>query len=440
MASTRSLAGLRRRNPLPTGTLAVGLGLFIAGVSAYGFLLVVNHSLSSTRYSALATFWALLFVSGNGIYMPFEQTLSRAIAARRVRGDGGLPVMLRAALIGTGLTAALVVAVLLAAAPISRALFAGDTTLVAGYAIGLVAYLLQFLARGALAGNGRFIPYGTLLALEGLLRVAFCVVLGLAHVRSTGPYGLALVVASLIAFALAVVGRRGLLTRGSQTSWPEVTNALGFLLVGSLCVQFLLSIGTVAVQFIVYVLHLTSRQAAAGSFLNSRVIAYIPIFLFQALQAAMLPRLSALAAAGRYDDFRDLVRQLLLVVIAVGVLTLLGFAALGPPVTGRLFKGSLSNLDFALLSLSCTGFMVGQVFGQSLIALTAYRRVAAGWTAGAAVFVVLTWLIQPLFLRVELGLLFGSIAAVTVMAAMLVPLLRFRHTADTENRIAAAET
>jgi len=268
----------------------------------------------------------------------------------------------------------------------------------------------------------------------------FCVGLAVLHVTSVGPYGLALVVASYIAFAVAVFGQRGLLLPGAPASWAEVTSTLWFLLIGSVFVQFLLSIGTAAVKLIVYVQHLTSQNSAAGAFLNSRVIAYIPIFLFQALQAAMLPRLAALSAANRYAEFRALVRQLLLIVGAVGVVTLAGFAGLGPAVTGRLFKGSLGSLDFALLSASCTGFMIGQVFGQSLIALQAYRRVAAGWTAGATVFVLVTWLMQPLFLRVEVGLLLASITAVTVNATLLVPLLRSRHTVDTENRVLAAET
>src|SRR5919106_86866 len=41
VASVSPMAGLmeaaRRRNPLPTGTLAVGAGLLVSGLSAYGF-------------------------------------------------------------------------------------------------------------------------------------------------------------------------------------------------------------------------------------------------------------------------------------------------------------------------------------------------------------------------------------------------------------------
>src|SRR5438477_7217785 len=257
--------------------------------------------------------------------MPFEQTLSRTIAARRVRGDGGRPVVMRAALAGSGLTAVLIAILLIASSPIDRSLFDGDPLLLGSYAFGLVAYLLPCLARGALAGNGRFIPYGTLLGLEGVLRVGFCVGLWLLHVTTVGPYGLALVVASYIAFGVAVAGQRGLLSAGSPASWSEVTSTLWFLLVGSVFVQFLLSIGTAAVKLIVYILHLTSQNAAAGVFLQSRVIAYIPIFMFQALQAAMLPRLAAMSAANRYADFRHMVREMLLVVVGVGEVTLIGF-------------------------------------------------------------------------------------------------------------------
>jgi O-antigen/teichoic acid export membrane protein len=443
VASIRSLAGGLRRNPLSSGTLAVGIGLAVAGLSAYGFLVVVARALSGERYAALASFWALLFVCGNGFYMPFEQTISRAIAARRVRGEGGRPVVARAALIGGALTATLILIIVIAAGPLNRQVFRGDGLLLVALGLGLAGYLLQFTARGALAGNGRFKPYGIALGLEGSFRVVFCILLRVAGVHTAGPYGLALAVATYLSLAIAIAGQRGLLRPGSRAAWKEVSNALGFLLVGSVFVQFLLSIGTVVVQ----IFATDAQKAAAGQFLNARVIAYIPIFLFQALQAAMLPRLSALAAANRFTDFRVLIRQLMLVIGLVGLVTVVGFGALGPPVTSQLFgkPTPLSHLDFALLSASCTGFMLGQIFGQSLIALTGYRRVAAGWTAGGVTFVLVSLLgwdtsLPHLFLRVEVGLLAGAAMAVAVMSTLLAPLLRFRHTADTEKRIATAET
>jgi hypothetical protein len=73
------------------------------------------------------------------------------------------------------------------------------------------------------------------------------------------------------------------------------------------------------------------------------------------------------------------------------------------------------------------------------MSLSRYARVAAGWVAGAVAFVLVTALGTQVFLRVELGLLAGSVATVTLMAAMLIPLLRTHAAAtiDAEALIAA---
>jgi hypothetical protein len=94
----------------------------------------------------------------------------------------------------------------------------------------------------------------------------------------------------------------------------------------------------------------------------------------------------------------------------------------------------LSNLDFLLLSASCIGFIVTQVFGYGLISLAGYRRVAVGWLVGGVVFIVVAAVGSQLFLRVELGLLCGALASSVVMAALLLSLLRARDNLDTEPR------
>jgi hypothetical protein len=112
----------------------------------------------------------------------------------------------------------------------------------------------------------------------------------------------------------------------------------------------------------------------------------------------------------------------------LGAVAIVGFTLLGPTVTRILFGHGfeLSNLDFALLSASCIGFIFTQIFGYVLISLSGYRRVAMGWTFGAVVFFVVTATGSSLFLRVELGLLAGAVASSLAMAALLVPLLRER--------------
>jgi O-antigen/teichoic acid export membrane protein len=427
-----------RKLPLPAGTIPVAIGLALAGLTQYGFLIVAARALGQARFAPLSVFWALLFVAGPGFFIPLEQETGRAIAARRVRGEGGRPVVERAAVIGTVLAVVLIIVTLALAGPIDRRVFDGDPALLAGLVGGFAAYLCEFLARGALAGNGRFGAYGLLLGGEGALRVVFAAILAVIGVKVAGPYGASMIVASFLAIALAIVGRRGLFRHGPPASWSEVTNALGYLLIASVFTQLLLSVGAVAVQL----LATPAQESAAGRFQLSRIVAYVPIFLFQAVQSALLPRLSALAAAGRHGEFRSLLFRLLVLVGSLGVIAVAGFTILGPTVTRLLFGHGfeLTNLDFGLLSASCIGFIVTQVLGYALISLASYRRVATGWAAGGIIFIAVAALGSQLFLRVELGLLCGAIASSAVMAALLVSLLRDRDSLDTQPRIAEAHT
>src|SRR5580658_31085 len=277
-----------RKLPLPVGTIPVAVGLGLAGLMQYGFLVVAARALGQARFAPLSVFWALLFVCGPGFFLPLEQETGRAIAARRVRGEGGRPVFMRAALLGGILAVVLIVATLVFASPIDQHVFKGDPALLAGLVGGFAAYLCEFLARGALAGNARFGAYGVLLGGEGALRVAFAAVLAVIGVKTAGPYGISLIVASFVAIALATIGRRGLLRPGPPAPWGEITHALGFLLIASVFTQLLLSVGAVAVQL----LATPAQQTAAGRFQLSRIVAYVPIFLFQAVQSALLPELS----------------------------------------------------------------------------------------------------------------------------------------------------
>ena len=71
-------------------------------------------------------------------------------------------------------------------------------------------------------------------------------------------------------------------------------DSLGWLLVTSLFSAFAMNIGTIAVE----VLARPSEADRAGVFLSGLVIARIPLFLFQGIQALVLPKLSHQAASG----------------------------------------------------------------------------------------------------------------------------------------------
>jgi O-antigen/teichoic acid export membrane protein len=407
---------LADRNPLPAGALTVGIGLLLSGVCTYVFLAIAGHALTPLRYSAFAGFWALLFVVAPGIFLPLEQELGRAIAARRARGDGPGPVVLRCALMGGAFLAVLLAGALLAFNPIDSRLLGGDALLMVALLLGLTAYCAEHLARGTLSGNGRFPAYGILLGSEGVYRALFCGGLALAHVGSPGPYGMALAAGSFAAVATALARERGLLVEGSHATTAEVSTALGSLLVASLATQFLFNGGTLMVQ----ILAAPGEQHAAGTFLNGRVIAFVPLFLFQAVTAALLPRLSALRSHGNIREFRRTLSRLLLFVAVLGALAIAGAFVLGPAVLRLVFGPdfTLSGRDLALLAASCTMLMAAQALGQGLIATASYRGVVLGWLVGVLAFFAVVFAVHPLLLRVELALVAGGIAATAVMAAL----------------------
>ena len=86
--------------PLPDGTFAVGVGLLVAGVTTYLFQILAFRGLSKPDYGALNALWVFVFVLAPGIFLPVEQEVGRALAARRAHGIGGAPVIRRAGVIG----------------------------------------------------------------------------------------------------------------------------------------------------------------------------------------------------------------------------------------------------------------------------------------------------------------------------------------------------
>ena len=403
-------------SPLPPGALTVGAGLLVSGICTYAFLAITGHTLTPERYSAFAGFWAVLFVVAPGVFLPLEQELGRAIAARRARSAGSGPVLRRCALIGGAFLAALLLVGGLGFVSIDAHLLGADTVLMAALLLGLTAYCAEHIARGTLGGSGRFGAYGLLLGAEGIFRVLFCAVLAALHVRTPGPYGLAVVVASFAAVAAAIAGQRGLNAPGPPSASTEVTAALGSLLLASLATQFMFNGGTVVVQLLAP----PGERRAAGTFLNGRVLAFIPLFLFQAVTAALLPRLSALHSSDAQSEFRRTLVRLLLLVGVLGALSISGAFALGPLALRLVFGPAfrLTRVDLAILAAGCTALMTAQALGQGLIARCRFGAVVAGWMCGVAVFFGLVFALHPLLLRVEVALAGGGLAAAVVLGAL----------------------
>jgi O-antigen/teichoic acid export membrane protein len=411
------------RNAVPEGTFAVGAGLIVAGITAYGFQITAFRALDKLDYRALSGLWVLVFVAAPGFFLPLEQEVGRALADRRAKGVGGGPVVHRAAFLGSLLTAALIIAAFALGPVLVPSIFDGDALLLVCFAIALMTYAVQHLTRGTLSGNGRFRPYGEIMGVEGVLRVLPAIALWIAGVDQPVYYGLCLAIPPVLASLWALRGQHGLLTPGPPSPYSELSTNLTFLFIGSVLAQAL----SYAAFLTATVLASTkAEETAVADFIVGLFLARIPILLFQAVQAALLPKLASLAGAGRDDDFRSGLRKLILVVVGIGVIGVVAGFTLGPWAGQILFgdKFTLGHRDLALLAAGSGAFILALTLAQALIALMGHARAAAAFALGIVGFAIVTALESDLFLRVELGYLAGSLIAAAAMAVFLVARMR----------------
>lgn len=406
-----------RGGPLPPGALVIGAALVFQGLSTYGFLVIANLALAHRPYSAFSALWALTFVAAPGLFLPLEQEVGRAASARRAAGLGAGPVVRRAMLLGGGLAAGVIVLAGAAEAPLTSVFFNGEGLLLLAFMVAVPSYTAYYLGRGTLAGAGRFGGYAAVLAVEGAVRIAAALVLLKAGVTSGGAYALVIGLPCLVGLAVVLPRQRGVAAPGPPAHWAELSTALGWLLVGSLLAQALMNVTPLAVK----ALFSSGDPAAAGRVLNGLIIARIPLFFFQAIQASLMPKLAADAAAGLFDDFRRLLERLLILLALVVAVSVAGMALLGPTVLQILFRSSrpLASGDLALLALGSEGMMFSFALAYASIALRGYRGATAGWAAGAAALVIALAVLPGALLRVEIAFCVGVWVSAAVMAAAL---------------------
>ncbi|HET9444259.1 MAG TPA: hypothetical protein VFO65_13095 [Acidimicrobiales bacterium] len=390
----------------------------VGGISTYGFFVVAGRALGPERYSSLSVLWTLVFFAAPGFLFPIEQEVSRAVSARRALGVGGGPVIRRAAVLGGSLVAGLVVLTLALSVLMVDHLFDGEVLLLVALAVALPLYGVIHLCRGAFSGRGRFTAYGFQLGGEGALRLVTALVLATAGVRSPGLYGVLIPLTAALAIGAVLARERNLLEPGPSASWSELSEALGWLLVGAVLAQGFVNASVPLVK----VLADDGEQKIAGQFQAGLIITRVPLFFFQAVQAALLPKLSGLAAAGRIADFRSGLRRLVVVIVALAVAATAGAFAIGPWVLRVAFGSDydkLTNIDLGWLALASGAFMLAQALSQALIALRSHAKAALGWVVAITVFAAGVVLGDGLLPRVELGLVTGSLAGVVAMAVLL---------------------
>jgi O-antigen/teichoic acid export membrane protein len=340
-------------------------------------------------------------------------------------------VVRRAAAAGALLCGGLITFVLLVEAALAlfgadglaESMFHGKNVLLPCLLLALATYAVQHLTRGTLSGNGRFGPYGLVLAAEGLYRIVPAALLYAAGVDNLLLYGLVFALPPVFASITALWRQHGLLEPGPEAPWSELSVNLGWLFGGSVFAQ-LLSYSPILG---ILVLADPAQRDVAADFIVGFFLARIPILLFQAVQAALLPKLAGLIGSGRHDDFKSGLTKLLALVAGIGVLGVLGAYVLGPTAGEILFgsKFTLDARDLALLAAGSGLFILALTLAQALIATMGHSRATFAWVAGNVAFWIIAVLAaHDLFLRVELGFVAGAGIAATAMAVFLVTRVR----------------
>ncbi|GIU83775.1 MAG: hypothetical protein KatS3mg008_0550 [Acidimicrobiales bacterium] len=383
------------------------------GVAIYVFLAMASHVLPEADYSLLAVLWVTLFAAGNGVMQPLEQELARAVSERRARDVGVRPVVEKAAALGLGFTAFVTVGLSVSSPWVLPRLFDGRVEMLLVLVLGLFSFAVVHMARGLLASHGRFRDYGTLFAVEGLSRPVVGAVLAAAAVTTAGAWGVLAAGAPLLAAAVSLRDPRPLLDEGPAASWTELSKALGWLLVGIASMALIVNGGVVAVKALAG----EEDRAAAGVFLNGLLIARSPLFLFQAVLASLLPRLSHMVGSERWDDFDAALGRLRRLLLVLGACGTLCAVAVGPILVRGVFgvDGELGGRDMGMLAVSAVLLMVAVAEGQGVIALSLHSRFATGWLAAFATFLVALTFSDDLYWRVETALVASAAVALSWM-------------------------
>ena len=400
---------------LPEGTLAIGGGLAVNGLAAYTFITISSRDLGAEAYTPIGLLWALSFLLGPGFFQPLEQETARIVASRSGQGAG--PVFRAAARVG-GVMALVLCGLALIAAPwIIDKPFDGEPMLLVGLLLVVLGLGSAHLVRGVLAGLGRFGGYARYVMGEGIGRLLLVAIFVVFAGGGIGAYGLAIGLAPFVGIGLSVAGQRGLLQSGDPVPVSDLSRALGSLLVASAATAFMLNVSPLAVEF----LATESQSQEPGRFLNALLIARIPLFFFQAVQASLLPKLSGLAGGDRYDELWQVLRRLLALVLALGAVAIVGCGLLGPAVVETAFGSdfAIDRRDMILLAVSSAILMVALSLAQALIATRSQGRMAMAWVAGVVAFPLTAAFGDDLFLRVEIALIVSVTVTAVVMAFLV---------------------
>ena len=302
---TRASAVDARARMVPEGTFAVGAGLAVSGVTTYGFQILAFRGLSKPDYAALNALWVFVFVLAPGVFLPLEQEVGRALVgppgAQRRRRPGRAPRRVARPAFAVVLAIAIIV-VGAARRRVVQNKFNGHVGLarVPDHRVVHVRHRVP----GARRVRGRR-PLRRVRREPRGRRHHPAAAVHPARDRRRDQPGLVRPVPRGPAAARDrrrdVRAERASCRPGPPAPWSELSSNLGYLLGGSLLAQVLSYAPFLGAQ----VLAKPDQRAAVADFIVGLFLSRLPILLFQAVQAALLPKLSTLVSAGRDDEFQQ---------------------------------------------------------------------------------------------------------------------------------------
>lgn len=416
-----SLATEPKRGAIPEGTFSIGTGLLIAGVTIYVFFKIGQQALGQEKFKPLVSLWFVMFAIAPGFFLPVEQELSRAVAHRRALNQGVGPVVKKVALLCLSIAIFLVVLIAILSPLITGDLFEGNLIVTVSLAIAICTYGLLYFTKGLSSGLGRFGEYGFIVGADGAIRVVACAILLAVGITQLTTYALVIVVTPIVGVAIVFGARRLRWHDGPSATWSEVTENLVWLLGGSIFAAALVNAGPITVDLVGD----KTDAIRVTQFGNAVLLTRVPLFLFQAVQAALLPRLARLAARGDLVEFKIGFKKLVVLVVGVGLLGTVGAFLIGPYVLELVYEGGIDRRTMTLLALASAIYMMALAIAQAVIALNGHRHVALGWVLAFVSYVVCAWQASDeLFLRVEVALVVSSTVALASFGLSLRSILR----------------
>ncbi len=414
------------------GPALISVALVVLGLATYGYLTIAARVLDPDQYGQVAAFWSLVFAVIGGAFTPLEVEGTRAVSAQCAVGHPVGHVVRRLAWLAVLLTGVLLAILVAGRGFLADTLFDGNSAYVGLLSAVAVAFAAIYLGRGVFAGHRRFGRYSTLLAGEGLVRLAVAaglVLLGVVSgpaVAAAVPIGAWLAAAVTLVVMVELVWRRptrpsvgdaaGTPTPSAPTQGTQgVAANLGSLLVASLASQGLNNAGPLTAQA------LGDDPALTGGLLAAFILVRVPVMFISALQSGFIPSLVGAVRSGEEAQFHVLLRGVLLRVSGVGAVAVVGAGIAGPFVV-RLFFGpdyQLQGVDFAVLTLATVAFVLASILQAALVALDRHRVVAVAWVAGLVLYGLALLLPLPLLRQVELGYLIGTFGVCLLLAAGL---------------------